>query len=252
MKKGQITLIFIVGVIILIGVFIGVFFRDEVLDLLRIDQNKNLIIPEEIKPINEFILDCINYVGQDGLVFIGEHGGYFDTSKVISNSNKVPYYLINKKLFIPSKEQIQNNLGLFLNYNIKNCLKDFSLFNKKYQISDSKISSKVTIFNDKVNFYLKYPVKIKFESNSYELKYFSVDIDNHLGTIYDITSSLMNKQMNESTICLSCAYDLVVLNNFTVDIYNPSRQEVEYVFKDDLYLINNKSYEYIIAIRLEE
>ena len=80
-KRGQVALYFIIGIIILIFFFLGYFFKDSILNNSKENTNTQNI-PLEIKPINNFILSCIEKVGKDSLVFIGEHGGAYDLKKI--------------------------------------------------------------------------------------------------------------------------------------------------------------------------
>ena len=64
-KKGQVTILFIVSILIIFIVAIGFFFKDQILDTLREEQIIGIAtVPENVEPINNFISNCINIVGE--------------------------------------------------------------------------------------------------------------------------------------------------------------------------------------------
>ncbi len=249
-KRGQIALYFIIGIIILAIFILGYFFKDSILNNSKENQiTDTQNIPLLIQPINNFILSCIEKIGKDSLVLIGEHGGYYDLKKINKNPNNISYYLINNNLIIPSKKTIENSLSLYINNNLKSCTKEFTDFKKDFVIKEGKIETKTTILDEKVNFNIKYDVEIKKETQNYNLNSFNVDINNNLFKIYDSIVMSLNNHTNYSLICISCLNDARILNNLTIEVYNPSEKEGEYVFIDGKYSINNQPYKFKTALR---
>lgn len=253
-KKGQVTILFIVSILIIFIVAIGFFFKDQILDTLREEQIIGIAtVPENVEPINNFISNCINIVGEEALSFVGFYGGYYDKANVDKNSRNIPYYLLNKELKIPSKSFIQNSLNSYMNKNLKSCTEDFVDFNNSFSFTEGEVFTKTKILKSKVNFYVKYPVKLTKDDNIYQLKFFNVDIKNNLNEIHNAIVYVLNKQKIHSDICLNCIYDIAVQNNLSVQIYNPVLGEAEYIFIDnDLRIFDDKPYKFIIALRFKD
>ncbi len=251
-KKGQVALWFIAGLVILIFVILGVYYRENILDFLHEQQIvSGKTIPAEVEPVNQFILDCVHQIGEEAIAFVSFYGGYYNTSNAVVNERGIPYYLINKKLRVPSKVFLQNSLSAYMNNNLKTCTEAFTDFNNSFDISEENVGSRVKIDSGKVNFFVKYPVSLKKGETEHVLKYFNVDVDSNMDKVYTVVVKAVNEQLNYSDICVTCLYDLATENNLTVDVYNPTFGELEYTFTDDQFKILNESYNYVVALRLE-
>lgn len=253
-KRGQVSIWIILGILIIIILAVGFLFRDNILDFLR---EKQLIgvaaVPKEVESVNNFILDCVHKTGEEALSFTGSYAGFYNTLSVNKNSRGIPYYFVNGSLFVPTKKLVEQSLAAYVNNNLKYCTNNFEDFNNSFSFKEENVSSKVTINPGKVNFYVKYVIKLKKGATEYELKFFNVDIDNNLDKIYNAAAAVVNEQRNYTDICLSCLYEVGVAKNLTIEIYNPAFGEVEYSFVDEQFkILDNQSYKFVIALRLSQ
>jgi len=88
-KRGQITVYLIIGLIALISVSVFLYTRSVKYEAPisfkpTIDQ-----IPTEAQPIRDFVSTCLRTVAEDGLVVIGDRGGYLDLEHMQTNYNPV-------------------------------------------------------------------------------------------------------------------------------------------------------------------
>ena len=240
-KRGQVALFIIIAIIIAVISILGFIFKDSILNIQKQETINTQVIPLLIQPINNFILDCVEKLGKDSLVYIGENGGYYNQN----NS----YYLINNKLTIPPKKIIESSLSSYVNNNMKNCTKDFSNFKKDFKIKQGKIETKTTIMDKKVNFKVNYNIEIEKLNQKYNINSFNVDINNNLNKIYNSIVMSLNNHTNYSMICVSCLSDISDISNLSIEVYNINENEVEYVFIDKEYPINNQDYKFKIALR---
>ncbi|MFH0870863.1 MAG: hypothetical protein V1866_07480, partial [archaeon] len=74
-KKGQLTIFVIVGLVAL--VIIGIFFiyigKNNASDDLTPDS-----VPDEFKPVSNYVQSCIHQLGTEAVKKMGAHGGYID------------------------------------------------------------------------------------------------------------------------------------------------------------------------------
>ena len=169
MKKGQVTLFIILGIVILI--VIGALFGLRALSVnskLYEQGGKSISVPTQLKPVTNVISDCIENVAVEGLNIMGLQGGYIDIPQdiiprgslnVFSNSlyiNKnirVPYWSYESvsgipKQQIPTIKEMENSLSSYVNTNLEDCFSgDIEIFRSQgYEISTgSKISAISTI-----------------------------------------------------------------------------------------------------------
>ncbi len=235
-KEGQIT-IFVIIAVMLIVIIAGIIFINYI-------NQKNPINTAEISPISEFIMSCIKDNGNDAVRSIGVYGGYFEIG--YATEGGTPYYYDNGKYLMPSKEEIENQLSLYMNSYLNNCsFADFSDF----QITKGKIITIAQIENEKVTFNVKYPLTIKKDSRTYLLKNFkNIIIPVRLGVIYSSVKDFMNQsESHEGGICLSCLYDIGEKNDLYAEIYDYDSNTVLFIIRDRKILIYNEPYQFNFA-----
>ena len=252
-KRGQVSLFAIIAIVVLILVGLGLYFRNDIRDFLYEQQIlSSAAVPQEVESVNSFVLDCVRQASEESLSFVGAYGGYYDvTKRANKNDRGIPYYLMGDKLLVPSKKIIEQSLAAYVNENLKLCTNGFSEFNNSFRVVQGSVTSKVTINPGKVNFNVKYPLKLTKGANQYDLKFFNSDVDNNLDKVYNATVVLFNQQANYKDLCLTCVYNVATVNNLTIEVYNPEYGEVEYTFVDDnLKILGNQSFNFVIAARL--
>jgi len=243
-KKAQVT-VFIIIAILIIGL-IGLFFVfKEKLGLIGINT--------KVEPVYNFVQDCIKKIGENALERIGEQGGYF----FIPNNNpsidsRIPYYIHNKNIYSPKKEDIENSLSGFVYEELSFCILNFKDFRDEFEIEHNLKNVKTEIIKNKVRFNLEYPISVTKEDNTYQLEEFEVEIPVRLKTIYDTTYKIIDEQRTHfDSICLSCLYDLGKENEVHVDMLDYGKDTTIFTIIDDKSQLNNESYEFNFAIQYE-
>ena len=76
-KKAQITVFVILGLIIVLLSVLGYYYRNQIINSLK---EKGLletvVLPSEVRKIEELVNLCINDITKSGLEIIGQQGGY--------------------------------------------------------------------------------------------------------------------------------------------------------------------------------
>jgi len=177
-------------------------------------------VPVEFEPLNAFVENCLIQTAENGLILIGEHGGYIDVSsrnfKITNdptNSDAVKFSE-NSELAIPywyylesdnqcaedcilkfgypnlyrqdGEPSIEKQLDTYIEQNIDSCLNNFEFFIKGgYEIKTPK-QPKVTttVTETDVNFYLEYRIDAKRESSK-TIEEYNIIIPVNLKQIYE-------------------------------------------------------------------
>src|SRR3989338_3827811 len=185
MKKGQVTIYIIIGIVIL-AVIVAVFaFRSQLLASTFNRQQQNLnLLPIEIRPVKENINSGVYETAKQGIILVGQQGGYYNIPKdelprsiinPFSNSleilrgDEVAYWYYTtsngiEKITIPSKEDIEKEIQYYINDNLQDCLENLTNFEDKgYEINeDGIVESKVTIGPENVDVDVKYDVEVAY------------------------------------------------------------------------------------------
>ena len=229
-NKSQVTIIVIVALlVVIIAGFV----------IYSVTKSKQSVVSNpvhsdvsaEFKPIQQYVEDCIQQLGLDGVKKIGAHGGYIDPNdEFLSGRNFVMnpdvqtesdfaflspkdystavaywYYslsskncknciMISQTPFIPEMER---QLAIYVGNNIDNCLDNFTTFKDQgYEISYSQnISVTATIRDNDVLFNVEYPMTVSKQNSKASMDQFYSIVDIPLKKYYDMAVNITQKEM---------------------------------------------------------
>src|SRR5574341_2110680 len=231
MRKAQITVFIIIGLIILFVIGTALYIaRQKVTKEFEAIRPKVAELPSEVQPLRDFVDSCIRRLATDGLRRIGDSGGYIDTSSLVYNAQvptegegvqlspgKPPtiaywWYLKSKSncvqpdcIFDSERPPLYRSEGGFsieaqlddyITKNIRSCLGNFEDFKKRGCNVEERGEPKVTanVAKDDVFFVSKYPLRATCGQQSYDVEEFYVTIDLNFREIYNLASELTNFQ----------------------------------------------------------
>jgi len=232
-KNGQITLFIIIGLIILFSAFFVFYLRDIAID--NTIESRPIVsdVPEWVKPVNEFVLDCMAKVSIKGFKSMGEHGGFIDMqnpqlihSQFSFNDNPiesdavmlssdtfspVPYWWYLKSptdcinctmsYLIPSIPVIGAQMDRLLELELETCLNNFESFkNEKFEIETGTVVSKTSINLHDVDIHVTYPLNIKKGDDRFEMSDFFINLDLNIRDIYNLALFLTDHQINSQVL----------------------------------------------------
>ena len=173
-KKGQIT-IFIIIAVIIIGAVILYFLLGNKLN--------SGISGQYTDNVYDYVEVCIEEGGEEAIYEISKNGGY-NIQPEISTESGYPYYYINQTSYMPTKENIENELSSYVQGYTANCVRDFKTFSD-LNIYKGNIEVKTDIQEDKVIYDVHYPLSIiKNNETSVLEDWEGISFDIRLGTVY--------------------------------------------------------------------
>jgi len=173
-KKGQITLFIIVGIVIIIAMSFFIYFRNILLPEAE-------IVPEDIKPIKNYVESCLSNIGEEAVVLLGSRSGFIEIPDVVELSEayiefipnselKIPYWYHNGISYIPTIGSMQEEISLYVKNNINNCI-DLSDFKGDFSIEEKNNTKVETIIaNDGVDIAMTYDLIITSKSDAEQTK----------------------------------------------------------------------------------
>ncbi|MGM5482649.1 MAG: hypothetical protein ACQESF_04265 [Nanobdellota archaeon] len=201
LKKSQVTLFIILGIIILL--VIGLFFAFSDIDAISIKRP-----PSDIQPVVTYTETCIENVAEQGALTLKMQGGYIQIPDKLKRFNAyiesgfdVPYWYYDRMDYIPSISGMQRDLGNFVDDNLDKCVNSYEAFDNEYEIdilNDSE--SKVIIKDDKINIKTDFAINVKEIGSEkvYHWNDFRVEIDDKLGKLYSLAKDLMDHENDEA------------------------------------------------------
>ena len=240
MRKAQISIFVIIGIVIIIITGIVVY---------KINQNRlkqiQLSLPEreKIRPVIEYVDECIKKTTVNALTKLGDQGLIYPTVYLASKNRKISYFYFQGKNYFPDIKEINKQISQYIKENIKECTGDFS--ETKFAVEDShtKINSESFFKDDYINVTINYPLKIFTQGQEILINEFSVKVKTNFKDMYSTATNIIlqtKKNPNEINLDFDKEIKLTKIDKSTL----------VYEITDDVRL-DNKPYRYRFAVKYE-
>ncbi|MAH33616.1 hypothetical protein CL615_04470 [archaeon] len=249
LKKGQITVFVIIGIILIISLFLIFKLQNTETEGIT-ETGVQKVIELDASSINLFVQECVNMIGADSIDIAGKQGGYTDL-----NENMLATFYgffgyaydegTNKLL---SKEEMSNQISLYVETFLPDCINDFSIF-KSFDILQGNVKAETLIGANDVSIKVNYPLKISKLGSETTISDFISKYDVRLSHIYDIVDKTANRMiLDEGWI------DVTYMSDFDIqyEIYPHNETILIFSITDDKSILNNKPYQFLFANRLIE
>ncbi len=230
MKRGQITVFIILGMMLLLSFSVAIYIMNYMGTSDIIDEQGDYSSTDSI---TLYLQSCVEAAAITSLVNFSAYGGYYDLPLYATTGAyiNVPYFIRFGTNYMPEWELMIGNLEFFFEDEFENCV-DLNIFNS-YTFSGELEYIDVTINQNTVDFEIYYPLVAENSDGSRtEFSVFSTSIDAQLLSMFDIASEITNNQMEYSEyVCLSC---LALLGNqYSMDIISVDTQDGTYFQIED-------------------
>ena len=251
MKKGQITVFIILGLIIMIFFVMFLSLDDDLkMKNMELDSNNNNNNNFASEPINLFLDFCMRESVVEAMDEVFKKGGYYNLPEKNLNLNyltdneffDVPYYFSQNQKLMPTVEFIEEQVSLASVQYFNICLDDFSNFEKLGHsvnvLSDPDFE--INFFQGKTRINLNYLIEINIEGNKFEKSNFLVNLPFDFILKYDLIHDYIYDQVeNPDFFMVGQLSTLSYFNNFDYDVEqfgdDGSEVLVAIKFDDDLF-----------------
>ena len=219
MKRGQVTIFIIIGLIMVISAGLFFYFRSSM-------ASEAELVQPEVVPVRNFVESCIGAVARNGLNILGANGGYITFPKEIENDPlsylstgplnafKNPYWWYKGISRIPTLESMQEQLNTYIASEIPNCIADFGELQKDYNIeAGKKAEAQTEITDNDIRITMTYPLTIRSKTNDTQIKLsrYNTRIPVRLKKTYELAKSIM-EQENQDSFLERKTIDLMALD----------------------------------------
>ncbi len=211
MKRGQITIFIVVGIIILF-VVAGLLFMRDYFEKGEIEVKEEKMI-ESVQfggNVQTYIESCISQTAEAGVEFISKRGGYYNLPELSQDYLELPYYLYFNEDYSITKEEVELELQKYVDEMLSFCFEGFVYFEEKgYSIDEGAIKTEVHVFPTTLNVVVDLPILVSKENLENQIFLFQVDINSNLGSMLKVVKEFMQIQMEDpASFCVSCLYEL--------------------------------------------
>lgn len=229
MKRGQVTLLIIVGVILVAITAIVITYRDQLSEEL---QKAGLVKKEaldiEAEKITQEINTCLEELTGDAVLYAAAN---------------------NKGL--PELTEIEKSISYYMDQMIPFCVIGGEFDTQIEAAGNAKASAEIT--NEKTEVKVNYPIAVIFGDSSTTITNFNAEKNARIGLLYELAKGIETMHKGQTGVCFSCLFEIGFKNNLKIDIYNPEdAQETQFVMTDEETLINNMPLIFTFTIKLGE
>lgn len=182
MKRGQITLFVILGLIIVSVIILGIVFRTEVMDAIsRIELMKTEEMERVEADLSLYASNCLKRITMESIQQLFFEGGYYENAPYFVNFHtyKVPFYLYLEDESVPTREEFAVNLAKSIESRINNCMEVYP-----GEISLDEPSIEV-ILSNQVRVEASHRMTLVFNESRVRLNRYFVDVDFDFNHVYD-------------------------------------------------------------------
>lgn len=227
-KRGQITVFIIVGILILFIIGIAFIYRSTIIeDKYETARKVAEKIPLEFNPIKVYTEDCLKIVAEQGLIQLGQQGGYINpvqwhslefSLKAPTDSDgiafdaegpKIPYWIYSKPKnnqqtigltsLRPNVRDMEADIERWIVEEMNSCIKDYRPFTETGDyIESEKLEAHVTFVPGGVDVALEYPLTIKRGAITSTISHFFVQVPVDVLRLYNIATSITQAEQNFS------------------------------------------------------
>jgi len=235
-KRGQVTIFIIIAILII--AFVAIYFT-------FLNNQKEKLDTVDADSVYNFVQSCFEYTSEEVVYYTGLGGGYYYPISDLTIGAGTPAYLVEGKNYMPSKEQIEEEISSYISRRLPFCVRNFENF-PEYSISDREINVSTYIRNNSIDITMDYPIYVSKGEATEEIRDFNTEVSVRLGLIYNLVKDAINSE-TEDGIYLSGIWKGLEENNLYLDMFDYDNKTIVFVWRDEQSEINNKKFEYIYA-----
>ncbi|MBS3149869.1 hypothetical protein J4455_04230 [Candidatus Woesearchaeota archaeon] len=205
LKRGQVTIFIILGLIIVIIIGFVYFQRTNKVDTTEDTESNERFVTSQIEPVKKLVVDCVDKESLKGLRLIGKQGGYYKPIKYkLVGDYKIAYgcYINNGERInnLPLLKSISKEFDDYMNSDstqneISKCIDEFKFFEESgIKVSDGNLIVTSDIKYNKVAININYPLTISKGDYSANVDSMFSEIFIGLGKLHKVASDIINEE----------------------------------------------------------
>jgi len=236
MKKGQLTIFIILGIVILIGVTMTFYLSQTPDDDFNVPKISNL---------PEFIDRCITISTKEAVTMAGVYGGYTRLNDPNDGQINFLYHLGENHSL--SRIEVASDISGYIADDIRECTGDFDAF-KEYQVTQGPIEVDTNIEYDKVTVKLDWVIKANQQDTELVIDEHPTQVlDVRLGKMIDIANGFVKQEMNNPFII-----DTLAMLDHDINISMVTQGDVIYVYMMDAFPYDEYGFLFANKINLSQ
>ncbi len=251
MKKGQITIFIIVGIIVVAAIFLALYLRGQVgTDVSQSQLAARAGLSQDVAEVWDDIYNCVQSTSEEAVLLVAEQGGYMLPPKnsLSVQDSLIAYGYKGGKDVVPSLSVVKEEVSDYVEIFLPLCV-DFSLFPKfKVTETEPKVKS-VTITDDKVSVSVDYKVQLVKGTETTTLSEpFPVTIKTKLKKMIEAEKAIVEDVSKDST---QISFNTLGKVNFNTNIIVYDANTTVFAMTDNSSKVGGYDLTYIFAIEVK-
>lgn len=220
MKRGQITIFVMIGIIIVIGIFFYVYLKHRTTIF-----TPEAIVPEDVVPVQQLVQNCLHETAKDAIVRLGLQSGFItippDIDRMPSSYMaidkfgllKKPYWTYRGQERIPSIDYIRYQIKEYVQDNLAACVNEFKDFRTQFRIVAGEPKVTLELGEKSVIVEADFPIEIwdLKQRKITDIKKFKAEVQVRLLAVYELARKIMQAQ-KEAKFFENITIDLMASN----------------------------------------
>lgn len=243
MKRGQISVFILSGIIILLVIVLSsVYFKNKISIESEIDED----IYVKARPVKEFVNDCVKEVTLPSIYILADRGGviYADKDMLRLENKSIAYHLDVNKDISPTKKEMEEELSELVKNTVIDCVDELEKF-EEYDFERGKIDVRSTINEKNVVIDVNYPIVLKQNNTFFTISDFSIFYPIRLGHVLDIKDEILNNTNSRGDISI----DLISSFDADVTVFAHNNHVTSFMIYDYRSNIENTPFFFNFAVK---
>lgn len=202
-KRGQVTIFIIVAILLIAIVAFFYISSNSSNSSLGAEQ-----IPSNIEPVYRDFQSCFEKASDEGIHYIATHGGYYEVpyeTSIRYFTEEIPYYFLDSKGHIPSRNLVEKELSKYISDNLKDCFNLENYKEKGFSINGKNYSIFANIDEKIVNVKMADTLTIAKGNDTSEFDNIELDLNYNLKSLHAASVDLVDSYLEKpGSICLTC------------------------------------------------
>ena len=207
-KRAQVTIFIIIGIILLLSTVLVIYLisRQTARPI-----EEAIIVPEDVKPVHEFITNCLYETSKSGTTLLGQQGGFIYIPAIIKNTYEanikldpkgnflVPFWYYEGEDRTPSIQFMEKEIQRYVYEHLRECTQELASFKDQYEIVElDDFVPSVTIAEEDVIVKMKWPLRLTTVERVTGIEDYVARLPVKLKKAHEIASKVM-KAENDQT-----------------------------------------------------
>ncbi|MEA3378258.1 MAG: hypothetical protein U9Q69_01325 [Nanoarchaeota archaeon] len=244
MKRGQISLFILIGIVVIAIIGLGIYFRSS---SLKLTSESEQLLPVKVQNFKDNFISCTNTLVKDNIGIAGIQGGYLILPEDIFEDEDLalPFYYDKGQNKALSIEDVKNHLNEGITISLPLCADEESF--PKLIIERGELDVKIIMDDFATMAIINYPLTITQNEETFALQEpYEIEFPVRLKTIIEAANGITEMNMDDPE-----KLDLEDMVNYNLDIelFHPEEGIEFYSITDADSILDDEPYTFLFANR---